>query len=143
MPLSGIQQLVREELKETTREEAESAVKELQDHRDLKKKGARATNLAAAHDLKSTLIRLDTEVSGPFSIISSPNFPQLNNLHERTGSFAFALVTRGHVHDLGIPGWAASVDATLFIQDVLKMDIWDLLKKFELWAVTRDSRESY
>jgi hypothetical protein len=60
--------MVRDELQErdTTREEAESAVKELREHCDLKKKGARATNLAAAHDFKSTLMRLDTEVSGPF-----------------------------------------------------------------------------
>ncbi len=65
-PLSRIQQLVLDDLEESnpTEEEAQSAVQELQEHRDIKNKGARATNLAAAQDLKTTLIRLDTEVSG-------------------------------------------------------------------------------
>ncbi len=67
----------------------------------------------------------------------------MNNLYERTGSSGFVMITRGHVHDIGIPGWAASPDVTLFIREVLKMDVWDLLKKFELWAVTKESRKFY
>ncbi|KAF8339460.1 hypothetical protein F5887DRAFT_889035, partial [Amanita rubescens] len=129
-PLSGIQKLVLNDLEEShpTKEEAQSAVLELQEHRNIKKKGARATNLAAAQDLKSTLMRLDTEV---------------NNLYERTGSHAFVIVTRGHIHDISIPGWATTPDAVLFIREILKMDVWDLLKKFELWAVTKDTRKFY
>lgn len=66
MPLSGIQQLVLDDLEEShpTKEEAQTAVQELQEHRNLKTKGARGTNLAAAQDLKNTLMRLDVEVSG-------------------------------------------------------------------------------
>lgn len=66
MPLSGIQQLVLDDLEEShpTEEEAQTAVQELQEHRNLKTKGARGTNLAAAQDLKNTLMRLDVEVSG-------------------------------------------------------------------------------
>ncbi|KAF8308653.1 hypothetical protein F5887DRAFT_912336 [Amanita rubescens] len=125
MHLSDIQTLVHDELleREITEAEKESALKELQEHRETKTKGARASNLAAAQDLRSTLLHIDTE---------------LGNLHERTGSYGFTMVSRGHVHDKGIPGWAASADATLFIREVLKMDVWDLLKKFELWAVTRE-----
>ncbi|KAF8338373.1 hypothetical protein F5887DRAFT_983449 [Amanita rubescens] len=124
--LSEIQTLVHDELseREPTEEEKENALRELREHRETKKKGPHASNFAAVQDLKSTLLHIDAE---------------LNNLCERTGSYGFALVSRGHaVHDKAIPGWAASADATLFISEVLKIDVWDLQKKFELWTLTRD-----
>jgi hypothetical protein len=50
MHLSDIRALVHDELLERGRTEAEkeSALKELQEHRETKAKGARASNLAAA-----------------------------------------------------------------------------------------------
>lgn len=65
MHLSAIQTLVHDELleREITEAEKESALKELREHRETKVKGARASNLAAAQDLRSTLLHIDTEVS--------------------------------------------------------------------------------
>jgi hypothetical protein len=64
MHLSAIQTLVHDELleREITEAEKESALKELQEHREIKTKGARASNQAAAADLRNTLLHVDTEV---------------------------------------------------------------------------------
>jgi hypothetical protein len=71
-PLSIIQTLVRDELleREPTEEEKENALKELREHREAKKKGPHASNLAAVQDLKSTLLHIDTEVC-PLSYLTT------------------------------------------------------------------------
>ena len=70
MPLTGIQKLVLDDLEERnpTEEEIQQTLKELKEHRGLKTKGARATNFAAAQDLKNTMLHIDIEVISTYSI---------------------------------------------------------------------------
>jgi hypothetical protein len=62
--LSGIQKMVQEDLleRDLTEEDITRSLNELTQHRNLMTKGARATNVAAAQDLKNVMLRLDTEV---------------------------------------------------------------------------------
>ena len=46
-------------------------------------------------------------------------------------------MTRGHVLDKGIPGWIATDGAESFFSDILKVDAWSVLRKFELWASSK------
>lgn len=60
---------------------------------------------------------------------------------QRNGTYAFALATRGHINDRAVPTWVASDESVDFIRECLKMDVADLLRKFELWAVNRKRGE--
>ena len=43
--------------------------------------------------------------------------------------------------DRGIPGWTATEGTEAFFSDVLKIEAWNLLRKFEQWACANDRRE--
>ena len=40
--------------------------------------------------------------------------------------------------DRGIPGWTATENTEKFFSDVLKIEAWNLLRKFEQWACAND-----
>ena len=78
----------------------------------------------------------------PFILLQLTTF-KLINLSERVGSYAFAFFTRGHVHNMNIPGWVASNEAILFFREVLHLDPLDVATKFEHWACARERGQSY
>ena len=59
------------------------------------------------------------------------------NLAERIGSYGFAFITRGHVHDTAVPGWVESDDSINFLREVLDLDPLDIAAKFEQWACAK------
>ncbi|KAF8344691.1 hypothetical protein F5887DRAFT_850888, partial [Amanita rubescens] len=126
--LADIQKRVDEDegLKELSKDDKAELIKELQEYRDLKKKGARISNNAAAQDMKHMMQKISIE---------------LENMAQRNGTYAFALATRGHINDSTVPSWSASEESLDFIRECLKMDVADVLRKFELWAVNRKRRE--
>ncbi|KAF8335250.1 hypothetical protein F5887DRAFT_892057 [Amanita rubescens] len=56
---------------------------------------------------------------------------------QRNGTYAFAVATKGHINDTANPAWVASEEAENFIRECFKMDVTDVVRKFELWAVSR------
>lgn len=51
------------------------------------------------------------------------------------GTYALAMAMKGHINDVAVPSWVASEEAEQFIRECFKMDITDVVRKFELWAV--------
>lgn len=64
LPLAEIRKAALEYLdnNDITEDQKEALVEELRNHRELKQKGLRASNLAAAQDSRQTFIRLSNEV---------------------------------------------------------------------------------
>ncbi|KAF8347109.1 hypothetical protein F5887DRAFT_882138, partial [Amanita rubescens] len=114
---------IEEIMQEITEEEKTELIQQLEDHRELKHKGARATSISAAQDMRCTMQRLTQEA---------------DNLASRTGAHIFLFTTRGHVDDRGILGWTATENMEKFFSDVLKIEAWNLLRKFEQWACAND-----
>ena len=50
-------------MQDLTEEEKTDLIQQLEDHRELKHKGARATSISAAQDMRCTMQRLTQEVS--------------------------------------------------------------------------------
>ncbi|KAG6808136.1 hypothetical protein H0H92_005288, partial [Tricholoma furcatifolium] len=125
LPLERVQEIVMEEIEEGkyTIDEIEAMKDELLEQRELKTKGARCSNRAAAVDHHATLRHLEAE---------------MGNLHERVGTVGFAFFSRGHINDSIIPGWIDSQGAVSFVKDVLQTTPEELANKFELWACTKD-----
>ncbi|KAF7347992.1 hypothetical protein MSAN_01751300 [Mycena sanguinolenta] len=106
------------------KEEKQRLLAQLTAHRELKKKGIRATNKSAAADAMQNANRIGDV---------------MDNLYARTGVRGFAMCTRGNPDDPAKPHFVDSDDSRDFITQYLKMDPKDLVRKFELWACTRDS----
>ena len=76
LKLRELQNLIRDDpdLQNINNEEKQEIMKALEDHRELKKTGARASNRAAAQDVQATLERVNSEVRQllflPFSLTS-------------------------------------------------------------------------
>ncbi|KAG6848529.1 hypothetical protein H0H93_016284 [Arthromyces matolae] len=123
--LSDIQAQVREAIDkgEYSDTEDDKMIEELKNSRELKSKGARSSNRAAAVDYNGTTRRLAEELA---------------NLHERCGTMGFAFVTRGHVNDTIVPQWIESQGSLRFVNDVLHTTAEELLQKFEQWACAQD-----
>ena len=54
---------IEEIMQEITEEEKTNLIQQLEDHRELKQKGARATSISAAQDMRCTMQCLTQEVS--------------------------------------------------------------------------------
>ncbi|KAG6825791.1 hypothetical protein H0H92_002429 [Tricholoma furcatifolium] len=124
MPLEKVQEIVMEEIEEGkyTADEIEAMKDKLMDQHELKTKGARCSNRAAAVDHRATLRHLEAE-------------------HEQVGMVGFVFFNRGHINDSIIPGWIESQGAVGFVKDVLQTTPEELANKFELWACTKDRGE--
>ncbi|KAJ7801386.1 hypothetical protein B0H14DRAFT_2615357 [Mycena olivaceomarginata] len=96
---------------------------QLEEHRDGKQHGVRATNKSCQLDAVQTANRVGKV---------------LCNLYLRTGVAAFAIFTRGDLDDAAKPHIVDSDDASRFFIDVLKMSPLDAVRKMEQWACTRD-----
>ncbi|KAG6809555.1 hypothetical protein H0H92_015832 [Tricholoma furcatifolium] len=129
VPLEQVQEIVMQEMEDGKYDEDEiEAMKDkLAEHRELKAKGVRCSNRAAAVDHRATLHLLEEE---------------MGNLQERVGTVGFAFFSRGHINDSIILGWIDSQGALGFVKDVLQTTPEELANKFELWACTRDKVET-
>ncbi|KAJ7243701.1 hypothetical protein C8J57DRAFT_1243302 [Mycena rebaudengoi] len=99
-------------------------VAQLLDHRDTKKRGARATNKAAAMDALAAADRISDELA---------------NLYDRTGVQGFYVLSRGNADDAALPRVGESAGSLGFMQQVLDVAPLDLLRKFEQWCCTQDA----
>jgi hypothetical protein len=116
----------------------------LEDHRALKKTGARASNLAAAQDVHHTVTHIHSEVSeflgrGMFFLTF---VQQLASLTQRTGIYAFTFVSQSHIDDLSRSAWYVTGDCVKFIPEALKIDLWYLARLFEHWACVLKTKVS-
>jgi hypothetical protein len=141
LSLSEIQQLVEDdpELQNLSEERHKMFIDNLLESRILKHSGARVSNVACARDTRGVMSRINVEVC--FFVLPARNIltlEELENLSERVGSYGFAFITRGHVHDSSIPGWVESNDSIRFFREVLDLDPLDVATKFEQWACARD-----
>jgi hypothetical protein len=84
------------------------------------------------------MVRVNTEVSFLGCARFCLMLWHLQNLAEHVGSYGFAFITRGHIHDSSIPGWVESEDSTKFFRKALDLDPLDVATKFEQWACARD-----
>ncbi|KAG6809121.1 hypothetical protein H0H92_001477 [Tricholoma furcatifolium] len=146
MPLEKIREIVMEEMEEGKydAEEIEAMIDELVEQRELKTKGARCSNRAAAVNHHATLRHLESEVflQDQSSCTTAANMDlQMGNLHERVGTVGFAFFSRGHINDSIIPGWIESQGALEFVKDVLETTPEELANKFELWACTKNHKK--
>ncbi|KAJ7270011.1 hypothetical protein B0H12DRAFT_1067443 [Mycena haematopus] len=107
-----------------SKEEENRLFAQLRAHRELKRRGIRATNRSAATDALQNATRIGDV---------------MRNLFERTGVRALAMFTRGNPDDPAAPHFVDSDQARLFFQQVMKIDMYDVLLKFEQWSCTRDS----
>ncbi|KAJ7146952.1 hypothetical protein C8R44DRAFT_864658 [Mycena epipterygia] len=126
LKIPEVKKMVKEDpsmLMDFTLEEEEEMIAELQEKRALKRRGTRATNLAAGADARRTIERLMEEIT---------------SLAERAGMIGFAMFTRGHIHDTTIPATIESWGALDFFREVLKKEAADVRAMFELWAVARE-----
>jgi hypothetical protein len=126
-----------------TEDQEKDVIKELEVNHQLKKTGMRISNRAAAQDVHAMMERINGEVSLAFVPQSTTDVSllKLDSLADRTGIYAITLMTRGHVEDPIKGGWFATGDGEAFIREVLKMDPWDLTRKLEMWACTRQKSE--
>jgi hypothetical protein len=44
------------------------------------------------------------------------------------------------MQDLGVPGWIAMENTESFFSDILKTEVWTVLRKFKHWACLNDGR---
>ncbi|KAJ7192616.1 hypothetical protein GGX14DRAFT_406143 [Mycena pura] len=109
-----------------TEEEQEDLKQALRDHRELKHVGLRASNIAAAADVRAVAARLQDEIGG---------------LNARTGTRGFIVLTRGHVDDASMPAFMHSGGAVGFLIEVLKMTPHDMLAQLEQWSCTRSEEK--
>ncbi|KAG6823960.1 hypothetical protein H0H92_008452 [Tricholoma furcatifolium] len=129
--LKEVQAIVRREIEDGDydEEDIEESREALEESREVKLKGARSSNRAAAVDYNATTRRIATELA---------------NLHERCGTMGFAFVTRGHVHDTIVPEWIESQGSLAFLNEVLLITPAELLRKFEQWACAQDrTKQTY
>ncbi|KAG6808917.1 hypothetical protein H0H92_002385 [Tricholoma furcatifolium] len=126
--LIEVQAIVRKEMEdgEYDEEDVEESCEALEESREVKLKGARSSNRAAAVDYNATTRRIATELA---------------NLHEHCGTMGFAFVTRGHVHDTIVPEWIESQGSLAFVNEVLLITPTELLRKFEQWACAQDRKK--
>ncbi|KAJ7256858.1 hypothetical protein B0H12DRAFT_1232759 [Mycena haematopus] len=106
-----------------TDEETKRLIDQLLEHRQLKRKGARATNKAAEVDAKKTIGRIADA---------------MEDLEVRTGVCGVAFFSRGNADDPALPHIIDSGQATDFLAQVLQIDAADVLRKFEQWLCTRE-----
>ncbi|KAJ7688270.1 hypothetical protein B0H17DRAFT_1203066 [Mycena rosella] len=104
-------------------EKKKELIQQLEDYRDLKEHGVRATNKAVAMDAMQT-----SHQAGRVLI----------NLHLRTGTRAFAMFTHGATDNMAVPCWVDSDESHLFFSEVLGISVYDLVCKFELWSCNRN-----
>ncbi|KAM6488896.1 hypothetical protein JOM56_001311 [Amanita muscaria] len=125
LSLVQIQKLIDKEhcLDDISEEQKHELINELQVYRELKQTGSRATSLSAAQDVRQTMQRLSVE---------------LQHLFLRTGTCTVLLVSKSHIDDQSIPGWIATGESGSFFIDVLKQDVWDVVRKYEQWVCSRD-----
>ncbi|KAJ7826158.1 hypothetical protein B0H13DRAFT_2121348, partial [Mycena leptocephala] len=113
-----------EEMKETLSDEEEKRLrKQLREHRELKQRGIRSTNRAAAADAMQNANRVGDV---------------LMDLYERTGVRSIALFTRGHPDDPSVPHIVDSDETRNFFQEALGLPVLDVLRLLEQWSCTRD-----
>ncbi|KAF8145172.1 hypothetical protein K438DRAFT_1992111 [Mycena galopus ATCC 62051] len=113
-----------EELKESMSEDKKKELlAQLEEHRELQCKGVRATSKSASADAMQNAAHIGQV---------------MKDLYERTGVRAFAMFTRGNPDDPSVPHIEDSDEARLFFLEVLKVDILDVMRKFEQWSCTRD-----
>lgn len=87
--MQGLAKAQQKELKE-----------ELLSHRTLKTMGSRPSNRSAALDYRTTVEKLNTEVSDlVMHLFLAHATTQMTNLSERTGALAIAFFSRGHLDD--------------------------------------------
>ncbi|KAF8184027.1 hypothetical protein K438DRAFT_1766475 [Mycena galopus ATCC 62051] len=107
-----------------TEDEKKELIAQLEEHRELQRKGVRATNKSAGADAMQNALRIGHV---------------MRDMYERTGVRAFALFTRGNPDDPCLPHVEDSDEARLFFQEELKLDIYDAMRRFERWSCLRDS----
>ncbi|KAJ6550719.1 hypothetical protein B0H10DRAFT_2202281 [Mycena sp. CBHHK59/15] len=97
-------------------------IQQLDDHKEGKGRGVRATNKAGAMDAMQTANR-----SGRV----------LGDLESRTGVCSVALFSHGSNADAAVPCWVDSNNTHLFFEQVLGIGIHDVLAKMEMWCCSR------
>ena len=111
----------------------------LRAHRMLKRDGLRASNIAAAADVRAVAAHLQDEVCvsvlRPFRALIL--CVQIGGLNARTGTRGFIVLTRGHVDDASMPVFMHSGGAVGFLVEVLKMSPSDMLTLVEQWSCNR------
>lgn len=139
LKLKELRELVNDDadMQRLTLEEQEELKDELVAHRSLKTEGARPSNRSAALDYRTTVERINTEVRASTTLIPFPLLNlciQMTNLSERTGALAIAFFSRGHLDDDFEPNWAATLNATNFLQESLTLTPWDVARQLEQWG---------
>ncbi|KAF8178815.1 hypothetical protein K438DRAFT_1769273 [Mycena galopus ATCC 62051] len=124
--VKGLQEIcaeLKEEIEEGTfslddieKDEATALINQLLEHRQLKKRGVRATTKAAQLDGFQTARRIGNA---------------LVDLYERTGIRGLAIFSCGCADDPGIPHAVDSDDSMEFLQQELDLPPLDFLRKFE------------
>src|ERR1700683_1404958 len=71
----------------------------------------------------------------PFSLTTTVT--KLQSLHSHTSVEFFAMVTRASVDDIIQPLWMGSDGASLFLNDSLGTNTWDMLRQFEQYSCAR------
>ncbi|KAJ7690541.1 hypothetical protein B0H17DRAFT_1201662 [Mycena rosella] len=115
-------------------EEEKEMMAALRAAHELKHMGLRASNIAAATDTRAVANRIQDELIALF---------------QRTGTWGFCLMTRGHSDDTALPTFLHLGEAKAFVIEMLKKAPLDLLRIFEQWScarsaasVQRDNRSS-
>jgi hypothetical protein len=96
---------------------------QLEEKRQTKTRGARATNKAAANDVRKTSMSIGE---------------QLTNLYERTGVRAFAIFSQGNADDDALPQAVDSDNTLEFFLQEMGTDQLDVMRKFEYYSCTMD-----
>ncbi|KAJ6632012.1 hypothetical protein B0H10DRAFT_2250699 [Mycena sp. CBHHK59/15] len=104
-------------------EEKARLINQLQEHRELSRRGVHATNKAAAVDGMQTAKRVGDVML---------------DLFECTGIRGLALFSCGNPNDAALPHCVDSNDTLVFFQQVLDISPLDLLRRFEQWSCTQD-----
>ncbi|KAJ7573042.1 hypothetical protein C8J56DRAFT_1066968 [Mycena floridula] len=129
MKLKDIQAAVAADpaMQDATEEDLLKAKELLAEKRLERAQGARASHGSESKDM------------GAFSRKMNDEF---FNLHQRTGAIGFGFITRGDIDCTGAACWWACGNATAFVKERLNMGMWDMMRRFESWAVASSSGPS-
>ncbi|KAJ7109049.1 hypothetical protein C8R43DRAFT_904908, partial [Mycena crocata] len=97
-------------------------LEDLLEHRSHQRVGLRATNKAAAGDIRALANRLEKEAL---------------TAYERTGCRIIMMLTRGHIDDEAMPCSIESGGAGEFFVEMLKKPFAEIMQMYELWSCNR------
>ncbi|TFK59393.1 hypothetical protein BDN72DRAFT_905884 [Pluteus cervinus] len=122
--VNQLQPLINKAMEDLTEEEKALKKKSLEEKREFRDVGIRATNNAASADIQASMTLME---------------PTFLNMCMRTGGRGFVVIVPGHGHDTIMPGLIMSPGMELFFREVLKVAPMDFVRLVECYCISKNN----